>query len=32
MAQQLVNKVYGGMSLSAAKTALGFDTGGYTGA
>lgn len=31
MAQQLVNKVYGGMSLSAAKTALGFDTGGYTG-
>ena len=30
-AQQLINKVYGGMSLSAAKTALGFDTGGYTG-
>ena len=31
LGQKLINKVYGGMSLSAAKKALGFDTGGYTG-
>ena len=30
-AQELINKVYGGSTLAAAKTALGFDTGGYTG-
>lgn len=29
--QELINKVYGGMSLAAAKTALGFASGGYTG-
>ena len=32
LGQQLINLVYGGKSLSAAKSALGFDTGGYTGA
>jgi hypothetical protein len=31
LGQQLINKVYGGMTLAAAKSALGFDTGGYTG-
>lgn len=31
LGQQLINKVYGGMTLEAAKKALGFDTGGYTG-
>lgn len=30
-AQELINKVYGGSTLAAAKSALGFDTGGYTG-
>ena len=30
-AQELVNLVYGGKSMSQAKSALGFDTGGYTG-
>ena len=29
--QELINKVYGGMSLAAAKKALGFASGGYTG-
>ena len=31
LGQQLINKVYGGMALEAAKAAIGFDTGGYTG-
>ena len=31
MAQKLINLVYGGMSMEAAKTKLGFFTGGYTG-
>lgn len=30
-AQELVNLIYGGKSMSQAKSALGFDTGGYTG-
>ena len=32
LAQKLINLVYGGMSMSDAKKALGFASGGYTGA
>ena len=30
--QDLINKVYDGMTIEQAKSAIGFDTGGYTGA